>query len=178
MTRPRPNCSHAPLRGHATAPAAAAPACTMSGMSGVLLGVMTLSPESAITIGVSLLGVISLAVFHSLALRRAKRGPAPRAGWEFTRSMRRVVTASGLRDEPGPYVLQNTGDADALKVRLDWEVAPDRYDGPIKWKRFSAHATFRLPMVVSRRSPPPVIRLRWRDAQGRGHVWVSEPQHC
>lgn len=152
-------------------------------MNDMTAGVMTPLPElgmssktlSVIAIGISLLSMILSAFFSSLALRRAKRGPAPRAAWEFTRSTRRVHTRSGSRDELGPYVLRNTKDGDARKVCLDWVVAPARYDGPDQWKCFSAHSEVLMPMGLSHDGPPPVIRLRWRDAHGR-HVWVSEPQ--
>jgi hypothetical protein len=135
---------------------------------------MSSTTLSLIAIGVSLLSVISSVVIGGLALRRAKRGPEPRARWELTRPMRRVVTASGPREEQGWHVLQNAGNAEALNVHLDWVVAPTRYDGPVVWERVGAGAKFRLPIVVSHGSPLPVIRLRWSDAHGSDQEWVSD----
>jgi len=134
---------------------------------------MSSTTLSVIAIVVSLLSVISSAVFSSLALRRAKRGPEPRARWELTRPIHHVPTASGGRDEPGSYVLHNSGHADALNVRLDWVVAPTRYEGPDVWGRFGAGAKFRLPMRIGIGSVP-VIRLRWIDAHGHEQEWVSD----
>lgn len=111
--------------------------------------------------GIALLALIAVVVFGVLNLRRAARGPEGSPKWSVEHSVK------------ARYELVQTGTADALDVRVEFEGAP-RVDGERQFDVFAINQRASYVVMTSWGSGTPNITVSWQPRKGPRREWISD----
>ncbi|MFY9809303.1 MAG: hypothetical protein WAK86_18880 [Pseudonocardiaceae bacterium] len=107
---------------------------------------------------ISAAGLVAVIVLGVLNLRQARRGPAGSPSWTLEREWER-----------GPYLLRNTGNADACEVWVEAEDAT--LVGETKWPVIHKSAAKRLELTTSMNSTRPRIRVHFAGPDKKPGEW-------